>query len=112
MPDRLDTEGDGQVKNTYILTNSAEFYGAAGILDRKLVQEFADGRDFFILPSSVNETIFVPAEEGSDMEIYNCMVNRFRFICIRYARSFVFLIYNSHDDILLNEAEIVMSVSG
>lgn len=74
VPDRLDTEGDGQVKNTYILTNSAEFYGAAGILDRKLVQEFADGRDFFILPASVNETIFVPAEEGSDMEIYNCMV--------------------------------------
>lgn len=74
VADGLDIEGDGQVKKAYILTNSAEFYGAAGILDRKLVQEFADGRDFFILPASVNETIFVPAEEGSDMEVYNCMV--------------------------------------
>lgn len=48
----------------YVLTNRTKRYGAAGILDKKLVKDFAGGRDFFILPSSVNETIFVPISEN------------------------------------------------
>lgn len=77
-PEKHDLEEAGKVEKpekAYILTNAVKFYGAAGILDRKLVQEFAEGRNFFILPSSVNETIFVPAGDGSGMEIYNGMVN-------------------------------------
>lgn len=58
----------------YVLTNSEKVYGAAGILDKKLVREFADGRDFFIIPSSIHETIFVPARSGEDGETYNNMV--------------------------------------
>ena len=73
-PDKPDLEAAGKPEKAYILTNAAKFYGAAGILDRKLVREFAGGRNFFILPSSVNETIFVPAGDGSGMEIYNGMV--------------------------------------
>ncbi len=46
----------------YVLTNSEKLYGAAGILDKKLVKEFAGDRDFYILPSSLHETIFVPAD--------------------------------------------------
>lgn len=47
----------------YILSNSSKLYGAAGILDRELVNEFARGRDMYILPSSVHETIFVSTEK-------------------------------------------------
>lgn len=74
LPDGLKPEKEEWTEEAYILTNSAKFYGAAGILDRELVREFAKGRNFFILPSSINETIFVPAGDGSGMEIYSCMV--------------------------------------
>lgn len=47
----------------YILSNSPKLYGAAGILDRELVNGFARGRDMYILPSSIHETIFVPADK-------------------------------------------------
>ncbi len=72
--DKPDLEETGKPEKAYILTNAVKFYGAAGILDRKLVREFAGGKNFFILPSSVNETIFVPAGDGSGMEIYSDMV--------------------------------------
>ncbi|MBD5503558.1 MAG: hypothetical protein HDR09_07395 [Lachnospiraceae bacterium] len=58
----------------YILTNDVKFYGAAGILDRKLIREFADGRNFYILPSSIHETILVPADDRVDVESYNYIV--------------------------------------
>lgn len=58
----------------YILTNTETFYGAAGILDGKKVREFAAGQDFYIIPASVHETIFVPADGKRDVEFYNCMV--------------------------------------
>ncbi|MBD5146845.1 MAG: hypothetical protein HDT21_13195 [Ruminococcus sp.] len=58
----------------YILTNEVRFYGAAGILDKELIREFADGRNFYILPSSIHETIFVPADDRVDVESYNCIV--------------------------------------
>lgn len=76
-PEKHDLEEAGKVEKiekAYILTNAVKFYGAAGILDRKLVREFAGGKNYFILPSSVNETIFVPAGDGSGMEIYSDMV--------------------------------------
>ena len=74
VPDQSDRKEMGDVLEAYILTNAMNYYGAAGILDRKRVREFAAGRNFIILPTSINETIFVLAEEGSDIEIYNCMV--------------------------------------
>lgn len=43
----------------FILSNAARIYGAAGILDKELIREFTGNRDFFILPSSIHETIFV-----------------------------------------------------
>lgn len=53
----------------YILSNSSKLYGAAGILDRELVNEFARGRDMYILPSSVHETIFVSIEKYCPEEL-------------------------------------------
>ena len=58
----------------YVLTNRTKRYGAAGILDKKLVKDFAGGRDFFILPSSVNETIFVPVSENVERDSLDRMV--------------------------------------
>lgn len=53
----------------YILSNPSKLYGAAGILDRELVNEFAKGRDMYILPSSVHETIFVSTEKYCPEEL-------------------------------------------
>ena len=58
----------------YVLTNAAKTYGAAGILNKKLVQEFAGEQDFFILPSSIHETIFVRANHLSEKEVFDSIV--------------------------------------
>lgn len=58
----------------YVLTNQTKSYGAAGLLDKKLLQKFAGGRNFYILPSSVHETIFVPVKEECDPKRLDCMV--------------------------------------
>lgn len=73
------SENDLQVEEfehgkMYVLTNNVKLYGAAGILDKKLVREFTDGRNFFILPSSIHETIFVPADEGHDRKELDQMI--------------------------------------
>ena len=49
----------------YVLINSLRIYGAAGILDKELIKSFTKGRDYYILPSSIHETIFVPADSIS-----------------------------------------------
>lgn len=61
-------------KEMYVLTNAPQIYGAAGILNKKLVREFAGGRDFYILPSSLHETIFVQASDGDSIVDMNRMV--------------------------------------
>lgn len=61
-------------KEMYVLTNSQRVYGAAGILDRELVRGFAKGRSFFILPSSIHETIFVPVSSGDEKEAFDRVV--------------------------------------
>lgn len=58
----------------YVLTNAAKTYGAAGILNKKLVQGFAGKQDFFILPSSIHEMIFVCARDLSEKEAFDNMV--------------------------------------
>lgn len=50
----------------YVLTNAKQVYGAVGILDKESLREFAKGKDYYILPSSVHETIFVPAGDVTD----------------------------------------------
>lgn len=58
----------------YVLTNSARSYGAAGILNNEMLREFARGRDFIILPSSVHETLFVPVTGEPDQAFFDEMV--------------------------------------
>lgn len=75
--DMLHTEEvlDGNKTEIYILTNSAKSYGAAGILNKKLLREFAGNRDFIILPSSVHETLFVPVNGDTDQKFFDEMVS-------------------------------------
>lgn len=68
-------EQDDDKPEMYILTNRNKSYGAAGILNRKLLQEFAGGRDFIILPSSIHETLFVPATDDTDQSFFDDMVS-------------------------------------
>lgn len=49
----------------HVLTNSRKTYGAAGILDKELLKEFAGEQDYYILPSSIHETIFVPVTDDT-----------------------------------------------
>ena len=65
---------DGIMPEMYILTNRDKSYGAAGILDRGLLKEFAGGRDFIILPSSVHESLFVPVDGETDQSVFDEMV--------------------------------------
>ena len=74
VSDEPELEKTEPPEELYILTNKVRFYGAAGILDKELIREFADGRNFYILPSSIHETILVPADDRVDVESYNYIV--------------------------------------
>ena len=58
----------------HILTNSRGTYGAAGILDKELLKEFAGKQDYYILPSSVHECILVPVTDEVNKEKLDNMV--------------------------------------
>ena len=58
----------------YVLTNSSKIYGAAGILNKELIRKFAGKQDYFILPSSLHECIFVPVNDKFDKEYFDSMV--------------------------------------
>lgn len=58
----------------HVLTNSSKIYGAAGILDGELLKEFAGEQDYYILPASIHETIFVPVIDEFNKEELDCMV--------------------------------------
>ena len=65
----LELLGEPQKEQTsgrqYVMTNSNYFYGAAGILRTDLLSKFAEEHDcdFYILPSSVHECLFIPDSE-------------------------------------------------
>lgn len=50
----------------YVLSNRKGTYGAAGLLDTRLIAGFAGGCDYYILPSSVHELIFIPASDAGE----------------------------------------------
>lgn len=61
-------------KEMYVLSNASKMYGAAGILYKELIREFAGGRDFYILPSSIHEAILVPVSDEYNISDLNQMV--------------------------------------
>lgn len=58
----------------YVCTNQYKMFGAAGILNEDFLRAKSNGRSFFILPSSVHETIFVLDETDMKAEYLNSMV--------------------------------------
>jgi hypothetical protein len=60
----------------YVLTNSQKLYGAACLLYPKLLDRIADrlGSDLFILPSSIHETVLIPACHRSHSKALAAMV--------------------------------------
>ena len=60
----------------YVCTNSMKLNGAGVIFYNGLLQEFAArvGSDVFILPSSIHETLLIPANADMDVEYLRDMV--------------------------------------
>ena len=60
----------------YVCTNDRKLNGAGVILYKDLLKEFADrtGRDFYILPSSIHETLLVPVSEDMEPDYLRAMV--------------------------------------
>lgn len=56
----------------YVFSNKCGLYGAAGILNPEFLD--AVGRSFYIIPSSVHETIWVPEDEDYDQSALDEMV--------------------------------------
>ena len=48
----------------YVLSNRNNMYGAAKLLCKPFLEKISGGQSFYILPSSVHESILVPNQEG------------------------------------------------
>ena len=66
----------------YILRNASGLYGAAGILNGKLIRNTVKGQDCFILPSSIHETIFLPVSEEQNQKELDGMVAEVNQMCV------------------------------
>lgn len=63
----------------YVLSNRDNIYGAAKVLCRPFLEKIVDGRNFYILPSSVHESILLLECAGiprADLNQMVCEVNR------------------------------------
>lgn len=71
----FDMMADGDIP-MFVATNTAKFNGAGVILYKDLLKTFAEkiGGDFYILPSSVHETLFIPADDAFDVDYLHQMV--------------------------------------
>lgn len=60
----------------YVCTNSSKMNGAGTIFYDGLLKDFADriDSDFYILPSSIHETLFIPASVGMEVEFLKELV--------------------------------------
>lgn len=57
-----------------VLTNSVRMYGAAGIVSKELLRKVVGNKSFYIIPSSLHETIFMPAIKGIKPADLNKMI--------------------------------------
>ncbi len=68
---------DEAASSLYVLTNSSGIYGAACMLYRKILKNFADllNRDLIIIPSSVHEVLLAPLELDVDLNELNHIIS-------------------------------------
>lgn len=64
----MDVEKLEHTPPLYVATNDCKFHGAAVLLYDGVLEGFAEqtGGDFYILPSSVHETLFMPVQPNAD----------------------------------------------
>ena len=86
LSDRMDEENtkefydmvvsDEDMVPMYVCTNTQKINGAGVLLYKDILREFADrvGSDFYILPSSVHETLLVPVSKEMEIEYLRSMV--------------------------------------
>lgn len=72
----LDRKASGETSLMYVLSNKRRTFGAAAMLDERLLQSFSDkiDTDFYILPSSIHELILVPDNGMTDPDELRSMV--------------------------------------
>ena len=60
----------------YVCSNNQKLNGAGVILYKDLLKQFAEktGSDFYILPSSIHETLLVPVSDQMEVEALRSMV--------------------------------------
>lgn len=75
--ENLDMDRDTMDPQMFVLSNRNKLYGAAGMLNNRLLQSI--GRDLYILPSSVHETILIPADPGTSVEQLNQMISEVNY---------------------------------
>lgn len=68
--------GEDDMIPMYVCTNTAKMNGAGVIFYNGLLKEFADrvGSDVYIIPSSIHETLLIPASMGMDADEIRDMV--------------------------------------
>lgn len=59
---------------TYMLRNCSGPYGAAGILNKKLLREIVGNKNCYIFPSSIHETVFMPVKRSISKKRLDKMV--------------------------------------
>ena len=71
-----DMEGFEDGVPLFVASNAEKLNGAAVILYPGLLKEFASriGKAFYILPSSIHECLFLPDDEGADVDTLRMMV--------------------------------------
>lgn len=85
LSDRMDDEYSSEffdmvvsedVVPMYVCSNSQKVNGAGVILYKDLLKQFAEktGSDFYILPSSIHETLLVPVSDQMEVEALRSMV--------------------------------------
>lgn len=64
-------------ENIYVLSNNLRSYGAAVLLYPGRLQQIGDylGEDYYVLPSSVHETIIIPESMAPDKDMLSEMVS-------------------------------------
>lgn len=63
--------------NMYVLSNEDKMNGATALLDEKVMAEISEkvGENYFILPSSIHETLIVPESAGMSLSDLETMVS-------------------------------------
>ncbi len=95
MKDEMETAVCERVSPMYVLTNMRKTYGAAGLLNDELLYDFHGkiGCDFYILPSSIHELIFVPekcAPDCAELEKMVREVNRAEVLETEFLSDFIY----------------------